>query len=168
MDIWLGQLDEVNDSQKWHAMEWQREWEWEGEREWNIGMGMSEEGETGAGLNNQKREPHGKRFAKLHYLIILFSRFLLHLTLCPSLTPASTLSSVPYYLPHFSWLFLVFCLRFVLIKIDKCKGFARQTAPETKRDRDEKEGERESEFKAAVCQIVIYCQVEILFHASTN
>lgn len=132
-------------------------------------MGMSEEGETGAGLNNQKREPHGKRFAKLHYLIILFSRFLLHLTLCPSLTPAPPLSLLSLSICHTSvGCFSFFCLRFVLIKIDKCKGFAWQTAPETKRDRDEKEGQRESEFKAAVCQIVIYCQVEILFHASTN
>lgn len=35
MDIWLGQLDEVNDSQKWHAMEWQREWERKRKREWD-------------------------------------------------------------------------------------------------------------------------------------
>lgn len=61
MDIWLGQLDEVNDSQKWHAMEWQREWERKRKREWEWDEKEKEKLEPGRITKKRSRTANGLR-----------------------------------------------------------------------------------------------------------
>lgn len=63
MDIWPGWLDE--DRRQGQATATARESERKGEGE--------EERRAEASWNNEKQSRTGKRFAKLHYLIILFA-----------------------------------------------------------------------------------------------